>query len=85
MAREMTLRDLKDIVDGLIGLHPEAKVDFIYPVMFRGQRKGRVGELTSYKVVLGAFDTTARFVLAHADPRGEMDDVLVNPPEDDNA
>lgn len=63
----MKLHELKATIDALCLAHPEARVDFGYPIMFRGVKRTRAGSVTGYRTYsVGSSIPLVRFLVDHA-------------------
>ena len=62
----MKIEDLKRTVDMLAERYPNATVNFLYPVQYRGKRRAKLGHQTGFianESVIGAW---IRFRIEHA-------------------
>jgi len=63
----MKLYELKVTIDAILLAHPEARVDFGYPIVFRGKPRTKPANITGYRTYsVGSSMPLVRFLVDHA-------------------
>ena len=57
------LAEFKRVIDFLCDAHANATIDFVYPVKHGDKRRSKLGEMTSYSVLLGSSGPIVRIVI----------------------
>ncbi len=61
----MKLVELKQHIDAIYEMHPDADVDFTYPTRFRGERRSKLGHVTGFDLHMGSLRYYLRIRLEH--------------------
>ncbi len=80
--REISLRELKSIIDGLCEKYPTGKLAFVYPKMRNGKRFGQGGQMTTYSVHLDSSSDQRAMVNIYIDWAREPESVAAIEPQE---